>query len=265
LSSNDIKKIEKINNQAAARKKDDFLMNRLLSLLVAVTAVIVLLLLFRRSFRDFDLVFISYVLPVLKVVSCAGLIAAVVNVVRCRKKGVDESYRYLSSPVLCGIAAVFTLMCFAYEYVLMIGVVVIMIAALILHFIYCFYQRDFFWVSVAALTGGVLLCGSVLDGTAVFARAVIKSACTVLAILLPLILIAAVLLLKKHGGMIQRKGRKIRLMKPGFLYSPFIAVSVVTLLGAAVAILAGGLMSYALIVLATVYIIIAIAYTVKMI
>lgn len=265
MSSNDVKKIEKQNIQAAVRKKEDFQMNRLLAMLVAVTAVIVLMLLFRRNSRDFDLVFITYVLPVLKIVSAAGVIAAVVNAVLKHKNGADESFRYLSSPVLCGIAAVFALMCFTYEYVLMIGVVVIMIAALILHFLYCFYQRDFFWVSVAALTGGLLLCGSVLDGTAVFSRAVIKSACTVLAILLPLILIVAVLLLKKHNGMIQCKGKKIRLMKPGYLYSPFAAIAAVTLLGAVVAILAGSLMSYALIVLATAYIIIAIAYTVKMI
>ena len=65
--------------------------------------------------------------------------------------------------------------------------------------------------------------------------------------------------------MIQCKGKKIRLMKPGYLYSPFAAIAAVTLLGAVVAILAGSLMSYALIVLATAYIIIAIAYTVKMI
>lgn len=265
LGNNDVKNNEKQSRRAAAQKRDDFMMNRLMILLAGVIVVIVLLLYLRRDSRDFDVVFINKVLPFLKGISAVALIGAIVNVAVQRKKGTDESLRYLSSTFLCGIAVTFFLMCFAYAYTLLIGTVVIMLSAVVLHFIYCFYPRDFFWASVTALCGGLLLYFGALDGTSVALKGILSAAGKILAIALPIILLAAAALLRKNNGMIVRGGKRVLLMKRGYLYSPFVVLSAITLVSGVISLFFHPMVTVALIVMAVVYIAYAIAYTVKMI
>ncbi len=264
LSTKDLKLKDKIVAREQQEKRDDFLANRMLILMLAVTFAVVAMLLIKKNNPTYEAVFILHALTWVQIGFGVLLCAAIANFVIKRKNGADESGRYIDSGLLLCAAASFFLMSLFYTKLLTTGCVAFLLAAVILYFIYCFYQRDFFWYTVMTYCGAVLiyLASLRLGGGTVKIIAKIVGKCA--AFILPAAVIIAVLVIRGRLGTVSIGGKKRRIMHQGYLYYPFIVCSAVTLAGAVTAFLLPAAMIYAVVALFAVFLIIAIIYTIRM-
>lgn len=264
LSNNNVN-INPKKDKKSIEERDDFLANRLMALLVAVTALIVILLLLKKNNNIFEALFIINVLPFVRLGSGLIFIAAAVNFIIKRLRHADESMKFFGSPMLFGIALLLFGISIIFTYLLVIGTVICFIAALLIYFIYCFYQRDFFWFSIVTAAGTVLLYTSSLSTTTGLLKNIIKTAAKTSAVILPVLFIIAVLIFRRADGCVMLHKKKIRLMKSEYSYYPFIVAPAITLAGSVTALFFYGSMIYSMIILLAAYLVIAIIYTVKMI
>lgn len=264
LSTNDVKFKEKSGKKLATEKRDDFLSNRIMLLLIALTVIIVTLLLLRKNNNNFEAGFIIGPLLGFRIGTGVLFAAAAVNFIIKKNAKTDESFKYFNSAFLLGISVVLFVLMLAFPYVLTIGTVIGLIGALLLYFLYCFYQRDFFVYASLTCVGSLLIYFSSLGITAGTLKSIVKVAGKWLAVILPALFIIALLLLKKSDGSVVIGGKTVKLMRPGYNYYPFFVCSAITLAGSALTIIIGAAMIYAQIALFAAFIVIAIIYTIKM-
>jgi len=263
LSDNNIN-IHTGKAKADIERRDDFLANRMMALLIAVTAVIVMLLLLKKNNIHFEAQFIIYALPFFQIGLGLAFISSLIYHIIRKKRKIDDSKKFFGSSMLLGSAALLSGISLAFTYLLVTGTVICLIAAVMLYFIYCFYQRDFFWFSVITAAGTVFLYTGSLDPTAVPLKNIIKTAAKGSAVLLPLIFIAAILILRRADGHIMLNGKKTKIMRKEYRYYPFITAAVITFAGSAAVLFIPGIMIYSIILLLAAYLLIAIIYTIKM-
>lgn len=245
--------------------RDDFLANRMMALLIAVTAVIVTLLLLKKNNIHFEAQFIIYALPFFQIGLGLAFISSLIYYIIQKKRKVDDSRKFFGGFLIPGSTAILSGISLVFTYLLVTGTVICLITATVLYFIYCFYQRDFFWFSVITAAGTVFLYAGSLDSTAVPLKNIIKTAAKGSAVLLPLVFIAAILILRRSDGHIMLKGKKTKIMKKEYRYYPFLTAAVITFAGSAAVLFIPGIMIYTIILLLAAYLLTAIIYTVKMI
>lgn len=264
MSDNKIN-INSKKNKMNIAERDDFLANRMMSLLITVTAIIVTMLLLKKNNNHFEAQFIINVLPFVRLGLGLVFIASLVYYIIRKKQKIDDSMNFFGSPILLGSAALLFGISLMFTYLLVIGTVICFIAAILLYFIYCFYQRDFFWFSIITAAGIILLYAASLDPTSVMLKNIVKTTAKASAIILPAIFIIAVLIFRRAEGCIMLRGKKVKIMKDEYRYYPFITVAAITLAGSIAAMFLLGTMIYSMVLLFAVYLLIAIIYTVKMI
>jgi len=261
-------KDQKIKNKAERRieeeQKEYFLANRMLIVMLAATVFIVSALLIRKNDPFFDAYFIVNFLKWVQLGLGILFAAAVAYFVIQKRRGADEQYKYLSSPFLLCVAALLFACALFYNKIGTMGTVIAMIGAIVLYFIYSFYQRDLFYYSLFTCVGALLVtvCSR---GVAHFSfRVLVKYGIRVAAVLLPILLIAAMFMLYKKDGVLTFKGKKYRIMKPNYCYYPFHVVSVITLVGSLACMFFPALLMYSLIALFGALLVIAVVYTINM-
>ena len=261
-------KDQKIKNKAERRideeKKEYFLANRMLMVMLAATVFIVSALLVRKNDPYFDPFFIVKCLKWVQLGLGILFAAAVAYFVVQKSRGADEKYKYLSSPFLLGIAALLFAISLFYAKIGTMGTVIAMIGAIVLYFIYSFYQRDMFYYSLFTCFGALLVtvCSR---GVAHFSiRVLAKYGIRVAAVVLPILLIVAMIMLSKNDGAFTFKGKKYRIMKPNYCYYPFHVVSIITLVGSLGCMFFPALLMYSLIALFGALLVIAVVYTINM-
>lgn len=253
------------NDRKNTVARDDFLVNRLMFLVVAATALIVILLLLRKNNSSFEAQFIGNVLDYIRLGTGLLFAAAVIYFIVKRIQHADESMIFFGSPILLGTASVLFGIAVMFTWLLVIGTVIFIISALILYFIFCFYQRDFFWISITAAAGSLFIYAGTFGVTAGLLKNIFKAAFKYSAVILPLIFIIGMILLRRAGGCVIINGKKVRLMKPEYKYYPFFVILAMTLIGSVSTMLLPAAMIYSVAALLAVYLVIAIVYTVKMI
>jgi len=203
-------------------ERDDFLSNRIMALLITVTAIIVTLLLLKKNNNHFEAQFIINALPFVRLGLSLVFVASLVYYIIRKRRKIDDSMKFFGSPLLFGSAFLLFGISLMFTYLLVMGTVICFIAAILLYFIYCFYQRDFFWFSVITAFGTVLLYAGSLDSTSVMLKNIVKTAAKSSALILPVIFIIAVLVFRHADGCIMLNGKKIKIMKTEYRYYPFI-------------------------------------------
>lgn len=263
MSDNKIN-INSKKNRMSIAERDDFLSNRMMALLITVTTLIVTMLLLKKNNNHFEAQFIIYVLPYVRLGLGLVFVASFIYYIIRRRQKIDDSMKFFGSPILLGSASLLFGISLMFTYLLVIGTVICFIAAILLYFIYCFYQRDFFWFSIITAAGAALLYASSLDPTSVMLKNIVKTAAKVSAIILPVIFIIAILVFKRADGCIMLRSRNIKIMKDEYRYYPFITAAAITLAGSVAARFFLGTMIYSMVLLFAAYLLIAIIYTVKM-
>jgi len=151
-----------------------------------------------------------------------------------------------------------------YKYTRVTGAIVVLIAALVLCYVYNFYTKDFFIYSVLTACGAVLMYAAGLGKAQLTLFTIVKIVAGVLA--LAIAVVTAVLAFKasKNGGKLSIGKKNISLGK-GFKYYPLFIGSAILFVGTVAALLFGAVTVYALCALFAAYLVIAIIYSIKMI
>ncbi|MBO5273577.1 MAG: hypothetical protein IJA85_12160 [Clostridia bacterium] len=248
---------------AKDRRNSDLIFNRMIVVLVAAAAALCGLFIIKRDamsgISKTEVLFVVNVLPILTIVCGVLFAAALIYFILKRVKGISEADKLITSYSLLGMASVLFFVTLFYKSLTGIYAIAVVIAAALLYFVYCLYERDFFWCSLTAAFGSFLL----LAGRSV--SPLISFGALALAIVLSIAVILLFLMMKKNGGKLTVGGKKRSIMKPGYQYTPILVLAAVVLAFAALTLITTTFVLYCILALLAVYLLIGIIYTVKMI
>lgn len=248
---------------AKDRRSSDLIFNRMVIVLAAAAALLCGLFMIKRDamsgISKTEVLFVVNVLPTLTIVCGVLFAAALAYFIRNRVKGVSETSRLITSHTLLGMASLLFFLALFYKSLTGIYSIAVVIAAALLYFVYCLYERDFFWCSLTAAIGSFLL----LAGRSV--SPLISICSRSLAILLSIALILFFSFLKKNHGKLSIRGKKRCIMKSGYRYTPILVLAAIVLAFAVLTIITTSFVLYCILALLAVYLLIGIIYTVKMI
>lgn len=253
------------SSTALLEKKNDALVNRMMIMFVLATIAIVALLLLKKSGSSTVNVFVFRVLPWLQIVSGLIFAGAIAYFVVVRKKGIDESIRNFTSGSFLGVSFVMFSVFMLYKLFGSTKVVILIIAALVLAFVYSFYQRDFLWFSIFTLAQSIMLYAVKSVSSASALKNVLIIICKVLSFAIPVIVAVLFIVVLLNKGNLNAGKHKVCIMKPSYMYSPFFVGAGIGLVGTILGILVNGIAIYSILALLAVYLVFAIIYTVKMI
>ena len=180
------------------------------------------MLLAKKSIAN-EAFFITYILPVLLVVSVLGFAASIYLFVR--RRGSDESARIFTGANVLGAALVFMLATLYYrltfEATMVIGWFIV---AVVLYFVYNIFAGDFFMYSVLSAAGVMLLRGTRIDYMTSFSS-VISLIFAILALLFAVVGIVIAVMARSNNGRLKLGSRSIKLYgaKGGHIYPLLIA------------------------------------------
>lgn len=199
-------------------------------------------------------------LPVFRIVTAVLLVAALVWRGICGRRKTDERFRVLSSPLLLGVAAALFVAAMAYNPLGSFRVIVWLLAAALLFFVYEIYAVDFFLYTVVSVVGGM---AASIVGTAAFRGREIFVAAVALGATL-----VAVAIVSYLAGCLEKDGTAPWV--GGKLIAPAGMKALNAYIGCGVALLAVlgavcfGHALWFIAALAAFYLVFAIAYTVKL-
>jgi len=245
------------------RRNSDLVFNRMMIVMIAAAAVIIGLLYIKRGavsgISRLEVQFVMNALPIVTIICTVLFAAALVYFILQRVRKADESTRLVTSWALLGMTSVVFFVSVFYKTLTGMYSLAVVIAAAILYFVYCLYNRDFFWCSIVAAAGSFLL----LSGRSVFP--VFATASQIAAILLSLAAIVFFLIVKKNGGKLLIKDKKIAIMKRDYQYVPLFTLAALVIAFAILTLITTSLVIYCIMALLAVYLLFGIIYTVKMI
>ncbi len=252
-------KKQKLEKQSADLKKSDLVLYKLMISFALVIVGICGMLTVGKSLQNAAF-FRTNILPVLLILSALALIAAIVFFCLRRKNRVDESDKIVTSANLLGTAVVFFGSCLYYELAFDASQVIMMlICAIVLYFVYNAFTKSFFICSLSA-AAGINLIRMATVSTPTVAGIGISLAAKVLGIAVPvLFLVFGIMLFAGKGSAF---GKKV-LTKSDRALS-LIIVSVIALAGGVLALVLPAYAVYATTALIVVYLAFAIAYIVRM-
>jgi len=252
---------DKAEQKAAARKKSDLVLYKLmLAFIVGIIGIFAMLAV--GSSMQAQVNFITYALTPLLIISGLALAAAIVFFALQRSRHVDESRKVVTSAGLLGTAAVFFASCLYYSLSSYSGVrqiVIFLICAVVLYFVYNIFRTDFFLCSVVAAIEMNLVQIS-MNGSTTMIGQIMPIVFRVLAAAVPVAAIVFAVYLHVNKG----TAGKTKLLEKGDHLYPLLVMSAASLIGAVLTILFPTTAVYAMIAILVVYLAIAVAYTVRM-
>lgn len=246
----------------AKRTSSDTKVNRLMVAFILGVVAVTCMLLVKKNIAN-EAFFITYILPVLLVVSVLGFAAAIYLFVR--RRGSDESVRIFTGANVLGAALVFLLAVLYYRLTFEVTMVIgCIIAAVVLYFVYNIFAGDFFIYSVLSAAGVMLLRGTRIDYMTSFSS-VISLIFAILALLFAVVGIVIAVMAHSNNGRLKLGSRSIKLYgaKGGHIY-PLIIAAVLIIAGGILSILAPAFVIYAVAALIAAYLAIAVVYVIKM-
>ena len=246
----------------AKRASSDTKINRLMVAFILGVVAVTGMLLAKKSIAN-EAFFITYILPVLLVVSVLGFAAAIYLFVR--RRGSDESARIFTGANVLGAALVFLLAVLYYRLTFEATMVICwFIVAVVLYFVYNIFAGDFFMYSVLSAAGVMLLRGTRIDYMTSFSS-VISLIFAILALLFAVIGIVIAVMAHSNNGRLKLGSRSIKLYgaKGGHIY-PLLITAVLIIAGGILSILAPAFVIYAVAALIAAYLAIAVVYVIKM-
>jgi len=258
MMSSNLKK-QKADKKLAAQNKSDLILYKLMiSFLIAVVGITGMLTV-GKSLRS-EAFFRTNILPALLIVSGAAMVAAIVFFALQRSRHIDESAKIITSANILGTAIAFFGSLLYYEVSFDAAqVVILMICAVVLYFVFNIYRKDFFLCSIAAAAGINLIRMATTSMSTIFGS-LISIAAKVFGILIPIVLIVFVVFLHTNKGIFMKK----KLIDKGDHIYPTILVSAISLAGTILTVVAPAIAIYSIIVLLVAYLAIAVAYTIRM-
>ena len=248
MVSNDLKQKQKKAERLRRETKNDLMVNR--SAIVFVLAFLgVLAMLVAKKSIDSEVAFISYWLTPLLIISAAALAGAIVLLVK--RKKTDDSDRVITKWNVLGAAIVFfgaTL------------VVLGLISAGILYFVFGIFGLDFFIYSVMTALGVLLfrICKTEFYSS-------VGKAVTLLGKILCLVFaVAGIVIAIMHISGRGTIGKGQKKLVIGGKAVPMIIAAVFLVAGGIVAFAAPAVLTYVLAAMLVVYVITTIAYVLKM-
>ena len=231
--------------------KRDVAAQRIIVFSVVLVAVVLAVMMLKNSSISTALTFYNSVRPVLiPVFALLTAGAAALWIVR-RKKGVDEHDTVLSGSLLTIIAGGLLAACVGYSALSGTRLLVCLIAASALFYIYYLYPRTFFAYSAVTLAGGLLL-------------AFFRFGTGILGLIVPAVLLAAleiVVLMMLVGGK-HPLGKLVPTASKERL--PFVITAAVVLVGLVLGFIAPSMLFYAIALLFASFLVIAIINTLRM-
>ncbi|MBQ8508383.1 MAG: hypothetical protein IJ493_00565 [Clostridia bacterium] len=262
MVSNNLKK-DKIERAIQKRKQSDLVVNKLMVVFLLTVAAVCGMMIAKRNI-DTEASFLSYVLPVLLVISGVLFALSVVNLAMSRSRHVDESRKVITSLNLCGAAAVFFLGCAVYRLSFEATWVIFgVIGAAVLYFVYMIFRKDFFIYSLVTALGVVFVKLASFNPYSTLGG-LVKIAALVMTFAVPVAAIILALLLTAGKGSLTLGDKQYKLLEKGDHVYPIFIASALTLAGAVLAIAASTAAIYAIIALLVAYLAIIVAYTIKM-
>ena len=246
----------------AKKVSGDTKVNRLMVAFILGVVAVTCMLLVKKNIAN-EAFFITYILPVLLVVSVLGFAAAIYLFVR--RRGSDESARIFTGANVLGAALVFMLATLYYrltfEATMVIGWFIV---AVVLYFVYNIFTYDFFIYSVLSAAGVMLLRGTRIDYMTSFSS-VISLIFAVLAMLFAVAGVVIAVMARSNNGKLKLGRRSINLYsaKGGHIY-PLLIAAVIIIAGGILSLLAPAFVIYAVAALVAAYLAIAVAYVIKM-
>ena len=246
----------------AKRTSSDTKINRLMVAFILGVVAVTGMLLAKKSIAN-EAFFITYILPVLLVVSVLGFAASIYLFVR--RRGSDESARIFTGANVLGAALVFLLAVLYYrltfEATMVIGWFIV---AVVLYFVYNIFTYDFFIYSVLSAAGVMLLRGTRIDYMTSLSD-VIALIFAVLAMLFAVAGVVIAFIARSKGGKLKLGRHSINLYgaKGGHIY-PLLIAAVLIIAGGILSILAPAFVIYAVAALIAAYLAIAVVYVIKM-
>ncbi len=246
----------------AKRASSDTKINRLMVAFILGVVAVTCMLLVKKNIAN-EAFFITYILPVLLVVSVLSFAASIYLFVR--RRGSDESARIFTGANVLGAALVFMLAVLYYrltfEATMVIGWFIV---AVVLYFVYNIFAGDFFMYSVLSAAGVMLLRGTRIDYMTSLSD-VIALIFAILAMLCAVGGIVIAFMARSKGGKLKLGRHSINLYgaKGGHIY-PLLIAAVLIIAGGILSLLAPAFVIYAVAALVAAYLAIAVVYVIKM-
>lgn len=260
MNSNEIKK-----SKEEIELKNNTIVNRMMIMFGLATAAVVALLLIKRSGGATERIFVLDWLFYLKIASGILLAGAIVYFAVQKKRNVDESLKMFSSITLLILTVILFSICMLYQYFGNMAMVIIVIGALVLSFVYNFYQRDYFYYSVFTVIN-VMLMYLVRTGLSrMIWKNILIYTSKVLIFVIPVIVVGVLLYAKVKDGAVKFNGKSYMIMKPSYLYLPFYIGAAIAIIAGVVGLFLGSYVIYLIIAQLAVYLLFGIIYTIKMI
>ena len=246
----------------AKKVSGDTKINRLMVAFILGVVAVTCMLLVKKNIAN-EAFFITYILPVLLVVSVLSFAASIYLFVR--RRGSDESARIFTGANVLGAALVFMPAVLYYrltfEATMVIGWFIV---AVVLYFVYNIFTYDFFVYSLLSAAGVMLLRGTRIDYMTSFSS-VISLIFAILALLFAVVGIVIAVMANSNNGRLKLGSRSIKLYgaKGGHIY-PLLITAVLIIAGGILSILAPAFVIYAVAALIAAYLAIAVVYVIKM-
>ncbi len=238
-------------------KRSEVLYYRMLIVLAALIAVIFSITYATRTAEGSN----SFILtgaPIAALVFAALCLPAIVFFIVCRKKGINERNRVLSSGYLLGLALWLTSIFALYGPLSTKAAMAYIIVTAALYYIYYIFKHEFFVFSLYASIGAALLLSINSAGNI---EHIISAA---LALVLSAAVIFAVARDKKKPLAIKLGKNDVKITDGSFKLYPFATLALVIVLGSVLSFFMANAAFYSLIVLFAAYLVFTIVNTVKM-
>lgn len=241
---------------------EDTIVNRMMLVFIEAIAAVVICLIIARSGKT-ENHFVAKVLPILRYIFIGATAVSIIWRIICKKRGIDESRRIITSTMLLNTSAVLLISSVIYTSVNNSGVIAFIVAATVLAFVKVFYQYDFTLVTLLMFVGiiGLLAVRKTLTGY-LPNDIVIWTFRAVCAFIVPVYALIQALTASKNNGKAALFGRSF---PEGTIYWPFFAASALILAGAVAGIFFAPIAVYAAGAALVLFLVCAIVYTVKLV
>lgn len=253
----------KKNTDPQLQARDDANVNRMMLVFVIAVAAVVALLMIGNGGAA-ERTFVHSVLPILQIVSAVLFAASAVWFGICRAKKKDEGTRVVTSSLVFIVTLTLLLSSLLYTFIGGTMVIAVVIAVTVISFVYYFYPRDFYALSLVTAIMAASVIGAKASAVSAVWRLIVAIAFKVLAFAVPAAVIVVFLILKKNNGTIRVGGKTRTPFKTGYHAYPFYITAAIALAGAVLAIVLPSFAVYAVFAILAAYLVFAIIYTVRM-
>jgi len=259
MNSNEIKK-----SKEDIQQKNNAIVNRMMAMFILATAAVVILLMIKRN-GGVERAFVLDWLIYLKIASGVLLAGAIAFFAFRRKKRVDESLKIFNSATLLILAIVLFAVFMLYQYFNNTAMIMLVIASLVLSFVYSFYQKDYYYYSIFTVIMFLFMYFLRAGISGIMWRNILYYISCGLIFLIPIAVAVFFMYLKSRNGKL-KLGSKINIvMKPSHLYYPFFVGAAIAVVGGVIGLTLASYLIYIMIALLAVYLLFGIIYTIKMI